>query len=255
MPVSLKKKGRNVVLTKQGKHYLEYVDAALSELERGHDYLRKDRSLTDGYIDLGIVTSIEHARIPQWIQGFRDSTKKNIFFSCKSGTSQRLIEGLKNNQFDLIFCTGLMSGPQIQFVPVYEQIWVAVVPSGHRFAARKTVHIREMEPEDIIIHTRSSAIWDLTNQIYRDAKVTIRPVSEAEEDQTIIGLVQAGIGCAVMTDNPGIHSEGVAVIPLAGIRRRRYICMGYRLDQSRSQMAELFRRHIMESESVRKLQE
>ena len=151
------KKGRNVVLTKQGKHYLEYVKAALSELERGNDYLRKEQATAEGYIDLGMVTSVEYDMVPRWIQSFRESTGKKIFFSCKTGTSRQLINGLKEKQFALIFCTAISSETQIEFVPVFEQLLVAAVPVGHRFACRKSIHIQELEPENSIIHTRSSS--------------------------------------------------------------------------------------------------
>ena len=79
------KKGRNIVLTKQGKHYLEYVKAALSELERGNDYLRKEQATAEGYIDLGMVTSVEYDMVPRWIQSFRESTGKKSFFPAKQG--------------------------------------------------------------------------------------------------------------------------------------------------------------------------
>lgn len=244
------KKGRNITLTKQGKHYLEYVKAALSELERGNDYLRKEQNMAEGYIDLGMVTSVEYDMVPQWIKSFLDFTGKKVFFSCKTGTSHQLVNGLKDNQFDLIFCTAIPLEPQIEFVPVFEQLLVAAVPAGHRFASRRTIHIREMEPENIIIHTRSSSMWDITSQIYREAGVAIRVAGEAEEDRTIIGMIRAGIGCAIMTDNPEIHTDGVALIPLTGISFKRYISMGYRKEQARPYMAEQFRRHIIDSVSA-----
>lgn len=248
------KKGRNVVLTKQGKHYLEYVRSALSELDRGRDYLEKEHLLSGGYIDLGMVTSVEYDNIPLWIQSFLRSSRKNVFFSCKTGTSRELAIGLKDNQYDLIFCTASPGEPQIQFVPVFEQRMAVVVPSGHRFSARKTIDIRELESENMIIHTRSSSMWDITHQIYQETRVSIRAVSEAEEDRTILGLVKAGIGCSIMTDSSGIHEEGVVVIPLTGVKIRRFISMGYRKDQARSPLAEQFRKHIEESPQVRALQ-
>ncbi len=72
------KKGRNVVLTKQGKHYLEYVKAALSELERGNDYLRKEQAMAEGYIDLGMVTSVEYDMMDSELSGIH--REKNLFF-------------------------------------------------------------------------------------------------------------------------------------------------------------------------------
>ena len=201
------------------------MKAALSELERGNDYLRREQAMAEGYIDLGMVTSVEYDMVPQWIKSFQEFTGKKAFFSCKTGTSRQLANGLKDNRFDLIFCTAIPSEPQIEFIPVFEQLLVAAVPASHRFARRKSIHIRELEPENIIIHTRSSSMWDITNQIYREA----------------------GIGCAVMTDNPELHTDGVALIPLTGVSFKRYISMGYRKEQARPYMAELFWRHIMDT--------
>ena len=91
------KKGRNVVLTKQGKHYLEYVKAALSELERGNDYLRKEQATAEGYIDLGMVTSVEYDMVPPMDSELSGIHREKIFF-LQTGTSRQLINGLKENQ-------------------------------------------------------------------------------------------------------------------------------------------------------------
>lgn len=239
------KQGRNVALTKSGKHYLVYVENALSELERGKDYLRKEQSMAEGYIDLGIISTVEHEQIPLWIQSFRETYHKKVFFSCVNGTSRQLLSGIKDERYDLIFCTKIPNDPLVEFVPVFEQQLVAALPPHHPLAAKDSIDIMDLDGEDIITHTRSSNLWDITHQIFRESGIHIRISSEAEEDHTIIGLVRAGIGCSIVPDSPLIHVSDVCLRPLTGINYHRYVCMGYRKDIARPHLAELFRKHVL----------
>lgn len=240
------KQGRNVILTRQGRHYLEYVEAALCELERGNEYMQKEKMMTQGYIDLGMVSSVECDELSDWIQGFRKNCGKNVFFSCKTGISRELVEGLKRSHYDLIFCTAVQGEPLVEFVPVAEQKIVAVVPQCHPFAPRKSLDIKEFQQENMVVHTRQSSMRDVAKNIFEETGMSVKVAGEAEEDRAILGMVKAGVGCAVMTDSSGIHTAGVKIIPLTGFRFRRYVSMGYRKEQGRSYMAEQFRRYVLE---------
>ena len=49
------KQGRNIKLTKHGKIYFEYVDRALSELEKGEKKIRELSNVSTGTIELGYI--------------------------------------------------------------------------------------------------------------------------------------------------------------------------------------------------------
>ena len=49
------KQGRNIKLTKYGKIYFEYVDRALSELEKGEKKIRELTNVSTGPIELGYI--------------------------------------------------------------------------------------------------------------------------------------------------------------------------------------------------------
>jgi DNA-binding transcriptional LysR family regulator len=240
------KKGRNIVLTKQGRRYLSYVESALRELEQGKDYLRKERMMEGGHIDIGVISSVECDLLPQWIQGFRKSHAEKVFFSCKSDTSRELVQGLKDNRYDLIFCTEIPGETSVEFIPLYEQPLVLVTPADHPLASRSSIDIHELEQQELIMHARGSSMWDINSQILKDAGVSVQVVSEAIEDHTILGLVRAGLGCAIVTERPEFSKMSLSVIPLTGINFHRYVFMGYRKDQSRSQIAEAFRQYVLE---------
>lgn len=239
------KSGRNVTLTKAGKRYLEYVETALKELALGNDRLRKEQEMSDGYIDLGFVSPIENDVLPRWIRGFQKEYQKNIFFSCQTGTSRELTAGLKEDRFDLIFCTELPGESFVEFVPVLEQALVFLAPAGHPLACRQSISVSELNGLDMVLHSHNSSMQDVTSQLFHKAGVRTRVVSEAEEDRTILALVRSGVGCGVITDSPEIHFPDVAVLPLTGTNFHRYISMGYRKDKARSPMAELFRKYVL----------
>jgi DNA-binding transcriptional LysR family regulator len=239
------KRGRNVILTKQGKRYLSYVESALRDLERGNDYLRKERMMEGGHIDIGVITSVECDLLPKWIDGFGKEHSDKVFFSCKSGTSRELVKGLKDNRFDLIFCTDLPGEPSIEFIPLYEQPLVLITSKAHPFAERTSVDIHELADQELIMHSRGSSMWDITSHILQEAEITVRQVAEAEEDHTLLGLIRAGLGSAIMTERKEYHFTELAVVPLTGIHFHRYVFMGYRKDQSRSQIAEIFRQYVL----------
>lgn len=240
------KEGRNVRLTKSGKRYLEFVNSALAELDAGKAQIRKEQSMSDGYINIGLISSIENDSFPDWVRSFEASFHKKVFFSCKNGTSLELADGLNRDSFDLIFCTAIPREPLIRFVPVLEQSLVFVCAPDHRLACRESVHISELEQEAMIPYTHTSKMQEIISSIFQNAGVNVRIVSEAEEDRTILGLIQAGLGSSVMAYSSSTHVEGLRVIPLTGTGYHRYVCMGYRKDRPRQPMAELFRRHVLE---------
>ena len=75
------KQGRNIKLTKYGKIYYEYVDKALSELERGEKKLKELTNVSTGTIELGYIYTLGPNFVPKLIKNFTNADEnKNIKF-------------------------------------------------------------------------------------------------------------------------------------------------------------------------------
>ena len=86
------KQGRNIKLTKYGKIYFEYVDRALSELEKGEKKIRELANVSTGTIELGYIYTLGPSFIPHLIKDFTESDKnKDIKFLFGQGTTKTLI--------------------------------------------------------------------------------------------------------------------------------------------------------------------
>ena len=69
------KQGRNIKLTKYGKIYFEYVDRALSELEKGEKKIRELTNVSTGTIELGYIYTLGPRFIPHLIKDFTEIDK------------------------------------------------------------------------------------------------------------------------------------------------------------------------------------
>ena len=227
------KKGRGVRLTKQGSRFLEYVNNALHELYLGTELLHYEQVSSGGILNLGIVMAVAYDRFPGWITDFRKQTGKNIFFSCVNDTSDALILDLKSGILDLIICSRVRD-PQIEFVTLFDQQLILMVPRCHRLAKRNYVHVKDLEGENFIAHSRTTALHDILADIFMKNHTHVKIVSEADEDRAILGMVRAGLGCGVTMYSPEIYGTDFAAVPIIDSGFEGRTCVGRRVNATLS---------------------
>lgn len=239
-----KKQGRNVVLTKQGKQYYEYVKVALRELDKGNEYLRKEITGDGAQINLGFITSLSMDYIPELIHGFIEQEDKPTFFSLKENVSQELIRGLKNEEYDAVFCTPNHLEKDIEFMPIVRQRFVFACLPDHPFAKKTSITMEEAGHEKYVAHSPESAIHHILLNMYTEMNILPCIVSEANEDQAILSLVKAGVGCAIMTDSLNIRKfDGIAFVPIEHPYVRN-VCMAVMKNQEKSEIVRRFIKYI-----------
>jgi DNA-binding transcriptional LysR family regulator len=74
------------------------------------------------------------------------------------------------------------------------------MPEGHPLAAREQVRVEDLADEPLIIPARRSRphSYDLTMKLFAEAGLRARIAQQADEKQTIVGLVAAGLGSAIV---------------------------------------------------------
>ena len=92
-------------------------------------------------------------------------------------------------------------------------------PEKHPLARRKSVSLRDIAEEPLIVPDRRSRphSHDLTVKLFEEAGLTPRIAEVADEKQTIVNLVAARLGAAIMprwTSRMAI--PGVRFVPLKG---------------------------------------
>jgi DNA-binding transcriptional LysR family regulator len=84
--------------------------------------------------------------------------------------------------------------------PVLDEPLVAALPAGHSLSARPTVSVRELATDPFILFPRSEGpgFYDQILSFCHHSGFSPRVVQEASQMQTILSLVAAGVGAALI---------------------------------------------------------
>ena len=220
------KKGRNVALTKYGKVFLEYAQESLQSLELG---VKKTKAMTgrnSGVIDMAYIYTLGLEFAPGLVRAFlKDNPQLDVQFRFTVGNTQDIIRGLKEEKYDVAFCSRKEEERQVDFHPVAEEKLVVVVAKSHPLAAKGHISLKETEPYPQIFFTRSSGLRPTIEKMFEKAKITPKINYEIEEDGAMAGLVAGDFGIAVMTDVPVLKYLGVKTLNITDPVIERYIYM------------------------------
>lgn len=218
------KEGRNVRLTKYGGFFLSYVEKALKELEMGKEQLLKLTSPTEGKIDLAFIYTLGPNFVPTMIQAFFNKVEyKNIKFSFAQGSTQDLVDGLKQGKFDLVFCSYAENEPDIDFVPIAQQELVVIVPNDHPLAKLESIDLGETSPYPFIFFNHKSGLRPIIDDMFKCTNITPNIVCEVEEDGAVAGLVAINYGIAVIPKIPALKNFNVKILKIKKPVYERFI--------------------------------
>ena len=193
------KQGRNIKLTKLGKIYFEYVEKALSELERGEKRIKELTNVSTGTIELGYIYTLGPNFVPKLIKKFTSIEKnKDIKFLFGQGTTKSLINDLKEERYDMVFCSLMESEPEIDFMPIAKEELVVIVSNEHPLAKRDFIDLSEVGDYPFIGFSEKRGIRPLISELFTKVNITPNIICEVEEDNAVAGLVEINYGIAVV---------------------------------------------------------
>jgi DNA-binding transcriptional LysR family regulator len=107
---------------------------------------------------------------------------------------------------------------RLEFLFLLHETAVVAVAERHPLAARKRVSIADLENAPLIVPERRSRphSHDLTMKLFAEAGLEARVAQIADEKQTIVNLVSAGLGVAIVPRwTSRMATRGVRFIRLA----------------------------------------
>ena len=220
------KQGRNVVLTKYGKLFLEYAEEALAILDAGIKKTKAMTSETSGRIDLGYIYTQGIEFIPEVVEGFlARNREKDIEFGFNNGVTEDIIKGIKEEKYDVGFCSKMEREGGLEFVPVHQETLMLAVPYGHLLESRSSVEFEEIAQYPQVFFNKGSGLRKVVDKMFADAHMRPDIVYTVDEDSALVGLIAKGFGVGIVPDVPTIRNVAVTLIPIENLSYRRYIYM------------------------------
>lgn len=242
------KQGRNVALTKYGRLYLFYVENALGQLEMGKNQIQRIMSEDEGHVGLAYMSSVGTNYLPEMISAFLNEKKnQNITFSCYEGSTKTLISNLKKEKYDLVFCSFSENEKDVDFIPVYEQTLVVIVPVNHPLANRKRVDLNDISTYPLVSYIKESGMRHIIDDLFIKAQLIPNILCQFEDINSIAGLVAANQGVAIITDNLSLHNYNIKKLELDATYSKRQVYLAYVKNRYLPPAVQKFKEYIIKT--------
>ncbi len=204
---------RKTTLTAAGVAFRNDAAAALSQLDQA---IRKARLAANGKLGLlriGFISGVGAEIVPNVARQFKNLNPE-VEFSLLAIPTAHQLQMLQTGSLDIGFLR-LPIGEQsaLEVRTVHREPFVLVVPSSHKLAKRKKVRLGEVSGENFVMNERSYApgFHDLIFGMLRDTGIVPSVSQTAAELSTLVSLVSAQMGVAILPASAVKHSAASAV--------------------------------------------
>lgn len=215
------RRGRTVALTPAGRTFLASVERALADIERAAEEVRADADPSGGKVAFGFLHTLGTETVPGLIRGFR-ADHPRVRFSLVQNYGEAMLERLRAGELDLCLTSPVPDAPDLEARRLDEQRLRLVVPGDHRLAGRRRIRLAEAADETFVTLEPGYGLRRITDDLCAAAGFRPRIAFEGEEAETLRGLVQAGLGVALLPP-PTVARPGVVELTVTAPRAVREI--------------------------------
>lgn len=231
---------RSVALTLLGRRFLEQVRGTVDNLDRSVADLRDAAQMEAGDVTIGCVFSAVHHFLPPVIRSFREKHPRVLVRIIEEG-AEEVLAAVQQGEADFGLNYIGMQEPELEFTPLLKEPYVLACPAGHPLARRRSVRWAELAdyPHSRVSHASRNRL--LIDQALAELPPLPRPVCEVRHVSTLIGMVENGMGVAVVPQLTLPHKPAAVVgVPLEQPAIARTIGMIRRTGRSLSPAASAF---------------
>ncbi|MFB5191276.1 LysR family transcriptional regulator [Alicyclobacillus fastidiosus] len=241
--VLLNRSNRHVELTNAGKVFLKEARDVLTRLDHAKHAARRAQQGMLGRLVLGFVGSATYDILPNVIRSYQERYP-DVDISLHEMATPAQIPALRRGDIDVGVLRTPISDGELSVAAIERHDCVAVVPKSHRFAARSSVRLDELNGERWILIARS--IWPGLHDEVLSACLAVGFTpsirQEVMEVQTAVGLVAAGLGVSIVPSSTrNLHTHDVVYLKIEGVAPQVEMAIAWRRNET-SEVVQAFLR-------------
>jgi DNA-binding transcriptional LysR family regulator len=198
---------RGVQLTEAGRAALADARKALFHAAETMRNARATVHGIGGRLRIGFVGSSKYTLLPRLLPLFRLQYAE-VMLELHEGSNTTITRAIEGRELDV----GIVRVPfaalnSLNYETVEPDVFVAALPAGHRLAAQPTVSIADLADEPFVHYAADivPGLHALTMLCFQSAGHFPRGGQEAAQVQTVICLVESGLGVALVPSRSAIH--------------------------------------------------
>lgn len=228
------RESRPIALTAAGRFFYEQTRQVISRLREVEEGTRRIARGRRHWLGIGFVPSVMYGLLPDLIRQFCLAAP-----DVETGFTELMTveqaAALKVGRIDVAFGRLPINDPDIASVTLLREPLLAVLPVGHRLRALPAVSLCALAEEPLIVYPARPrpSYADQVLEVFVSRGLRPAQVREANEMQTALGLVAAGIGVALAPASVGgAQRNGVVYRPLSDPDVISPVIMNFRADDT-----------------------
>ena len=209
---------RKVALTPAGSTFLATARQVLASLEEGVAAARRVAQGIEGHLRLSFIHITPYAHVLDAMRAFRTASPA-VQFTLREASTQQQVEWLERGDIDIALLRAPgRSTPGLRFERLSGEDIVIALPLDHRCAGQAMVDLADLAGDDFVASPRDlgQGFHDQLASLCLHAGFVPRVVQQARRLQTVLGLVAAGFGVALLPASLAASKPaGVIMLPLA----------------------------------------
>jgi DNA-binding transcriptional LysR family regulator len=185
------RQGRQIRLTSFGRQFLQRVNLAFFELEKGKREMEEMAGGEKGIISFAVTLP---SVLPYLLKDFLKLYPQAKFIQKQAFSEKEIISQLENQIIDVCVSTFPIISPNIEWLPLGDDEIMLSVPYGHHLANRESINLKEVADEPFISITPEYYFRELTDKFCKQAGFEPNIVYEIAEAGVIQSLVELNLG-------------------------------------------------------------
>jgi aminoethylphosphonate catabolism LysR family transcriptional regulator len=184
------RKGRGVQLTESGKDLFVIAQKTMAAFQESVEYLKETKGLRAGHLRIAAIGSQQvtsvlpefHRRFPQ------------IRITVEFGNSKDVEQAIVDYRADVGFLAEVSHQSRFYRLHYSHPEIVVVVNDKHSWGRRKTITLKELEGQPLVMREQGSETRRVLEDAARKAKVLLSPIMEIRSRDGVLAAVAGSIG-------------------------------------------------------------
>jgi DNA-binding transcriptional LysR family regulator len=190
--------GKKIALTEEGKVLFDFADRILNLTRQAEAALADLKGLSRGFLKVDSTFTFGDFYLPDLLSAFHKKYP-HIAVQVTTGNSSQIIENTLLHKNDIAFAARDPHHEKLEACEFTSDRLVAIVSPAHSFARRKSISLKEIEGQPLILRERGSSPRRMLDEILEQRRISANVITESASTSAIKKMVEKGIGMSILS--------------------------------------------------------
>ena len=208
-----------ITVTPLGEEIIRQAQSVLEQAEQIKDIAKRGKDPLAGSLRLGVIYTIGPYLLPDLVRQ-TIATLPQMPLMLQENFTVKLLDELRNGEIDCAILAEPFPDTNLAIAPLYDEPFMAAVPSNHPLAARSSITAEEIKKETLLLLGNGHCFRDHVLEVcpefarFSSSSGGIQKSFEGSSLETIKHMVAAGMGITLVP-RLGVPKEAL-VTPAKG---------------------------------------